>query len=166
MLCVVAGWVSRWFTVPTSDREFFVTTSMDTRCPQSRSFFEKRAWKRIVSELPSFWPSFGKQDPGRRFGSGRLSKITAEIKGAVKEQMRLDDETTAHQLHKLLTSKGHSISLHTILQCHTSLGWTFRESCYCQLIRHPNKLKRFEWAKNNPYSDEAFENVIFTDECT
>ena len=103
---------------------------------------------------------------GRSPGSGRPSKITAEIKEMVEEQMRLDDETTACQLHKLLTSKGYSISLRTILRCRILLGWTFRGSSYCQLIRHPNKLKRLEWANSNPYSDAAFENVIFTDECT
>ena len=117
----------------------------------------------IAKFLTKFWETGSIR---RRFGSGRPSKIAAEIKRAVEEQMRLDDETTAHQLHKLLTSKAYSINLRTILRCRTSLERTFRGSSYCQLIRHPNKLKCFEWAKNNPYSDEAFENVIFTDECT
>ena len=103
---------------------------------------------------------------GRRVGSGRPSKISAEMKEVVEEEMRRDDETTAYQLHQLLTSKGYNISLRTVLRCRTSLGWTFRGSAYCQLIRHPNKLKRLEWAINNPYSDEAFADVIFTDECT
>ena len=35
----------------------------------------------------------------RQPGSGRPSKITVEIKDKVEEQMRLDDETTAYQLH-------------------------------------------------------------------
>lgn len=87
---------------------------------------------------------------GRRLGSSRPSKITAEIKRIVEEQMHLDDETTAHQLHKLLKSKGYSIFLRTILRCRTLLGWTFRGSSYCQLISHPNKLKHFEWAKTIP----------------
>ena len=63
---------------------------------------------------------------GRRVGSGRPSKITAEIKEIVEEQMRADDETTAYQLHQLLREKGYSISLRTILRCRTALGWTFR----------------------------------------
>ena len=49
--------------------------------------------------------------------------------------MRLDDETTAYQLHRLLSDKGYSISLCTILRCRTAFGWTFRGSAYCQLIR-------------------------------
>ena len=44
---------------------------------------------------------------GRRVGSGRPSKVMAEIKQIVKEQMRLDDEMTAHQLHRLLIEKGY-----------------------------------------------------------
>ena len=67
----------------------------------------------------------------RRVGSGRPTKITAEIKQIVEEQMRADDETTAYQLHRLLTEKGYSISLRTILRCRTALGWTFRGSAYC-----------------------------------
>lgn len=36
-------------------------------------------------------------------GSGRNSKITDEVKKVVEEKMREDDETTAMQLHQLLT---------------------------------------------------------------
>ena len=78
--------------------------------------------------------------------------------------MRKDDETTAHQLHQLLVSRGYSISLRTILRCRTALGWTFRGSSYCQLIRNANKQKRLEWARVN-VSDQ-FDDVLFTDECT
>ena len=44
----------------------------------------------------------------RRVGSGWPSKITAEIKQIVEDQMRLDDETTAVQLYRLLKDKGYS----------------------------------------------------------
>ena len=47
---------------------------------------------------------------GRRPGSGRPSKITAEIKALVEDQMRKDDETTAYQLHGFLVSQGYQIS--------------------------------------------------------
>ena len=97
-------------------------------------------------------------------GSGRPSKITTEIKQIVEAQMRLDDETTAHQLHSLLKLKGYSLSLKTILRCRSSLGWTFRGSAYCQLIRDVNMQKRLEWALEN--KDDTFDDVIFTDECT
>ena len=103
----------------------------------------------------------------RRPGSGRPTKVTAEVKAIVEEQMRVDDETTAYQLHQLLTSKGYGLSLRTILRCRTTLGWTFRGSSYCQLIREANKRKRLEWARQ--YLDEAstgFEDVIWSDEAT
>ena len=97
-------------------------------------------------------------------GSGRLSKITGEIKEIVEQQMRTDDETTAVQLHRLLKDKGYSISLRTVLRCRVSLGWTFRGSSYCQLIRTVNKEKRFQFARD--HLGEKFNDVIFTDECS
>ena len=83
----------------------------------------------------------------RQPGSRQPSKITAEIKRVMEEQMRLDDETTAHQLQK-----GYWISLRTILQCRTALGWTFCGSAYCQLIREANKTKRLAWAQQHLHS--------------
>ena len=58
---------------------------------------------------------------GRSAGSGRRAKISPEIRQIVGGQMRLDDETTACQLHALLTSKGFDLSLRTILRCRTPL---------------------------------------------
>ena len=78
--------------------------------------------------------------------------------------MRADDETTAYQLHRLLNEKGYSISLRTILRCRTALGWTFRGSAYCQLIREANKAKRLTWAQQ--HLNDTFDDVIWTDECT
>ena len=78
--------------------------------------------------------------------------------------MQHDDETTAVQLFHLLKEKGYSISLRTILRCRTDLGWTFRGSSYCQLIRQANKIKRLDWAKIN--LNDKFQNVVWTDEAT
>ena len=82
--------------------------------------------------------------------------------------MRDDDETTATQLCKLLTSRGISISLSTIIRCRSMLGWTFRGSKYCQLIRWQNKINRFIWACDNYEAalDNGFIDVIWTDETT
>ena len=101
---------------------------------------------------------------GRRPGSGRPSKITAEIKAIVEAQMRVDDETTAFQLHRLLTEKGYSITIRTILRCRTALGWTFRGSAYCQLIREANRQKRLDWTRQ--HLGDSFDDVIWTDEST
>ena len=103
----------------------------------------------------------------RKLGSGHPSKVIAEMKTLVEEQMHLDDETTAVQLHQLLKSKGYDLSLRTILRCCTSPRWTFWGSAYCQLLRDVNVQKRLEWAR--AYQCEAadgFNNVIWTDECT
>ena len=100
-------------------------------------------------------------------GSGRPIKITSEVMRIVNEQMSNDDETMAHQLHKLLNEKGIVISINTILRCHKTLGWTFRGSAYCQLIRVVNKQKILEWAQQ--YLNEAkdgFDDTIFSDEPT
>ena len=42
----------------------------------------------------------------RRPGSGRPSKVMRMVKWLVQQQMQLDDETTAHQLHALLLRNG------------------------------------------------------------
>ena len=104
----------------------------------------------------------------RKEGSGRPSKITQRVLELVEHRMREDDETTATQLHMLLTSFGVSISLSTILRSRAMLGWTFRGSKYCQLIRHQNKHKRFLWAAGHYYEllNNGFEDVIWTDETT
>lgn len=101
----------------------------------------------------------------RREGSGRPTKITPEVMAVVEAQMNENDETTAYQLHRILNEKGIDISIWTILRCRKNLGWTFRGSAYCQLIRIENKQKRLEWARM--YLDEAedgFDNVIWSDE--
>ena len=91
-------------------------------------------------------------------GSWRPSKVMREVKRLVEQQMRLNDKTTAYQLHELLKTHGISISLRTVLRCRTSLGWTFRGSAYCQLIRHIHKEKRLAWARENV--DLDFERVV------
>ena len=104
----------------------------------------------------------------RRPGSGRPSKIAVDVLRIVDAQMAEDDETTAVQLQKLLAEKGHHLSLHTILRSRAKLGWTFRGSAYCQLIRAANKVKRLEWARQylEESQNDGFRDVVWTDECT
>ena len=100
----------------------------------------------------------------RRQGSGRKTVITEEIQQAVEAQMRRNDETTASQLHVLLTALSYQLSLRTVLRCRSLLGWTFRGSAYCQIIREVNKIKRLEWCQH--YKDDDFADVVFSDECS
>ena len=104
----------------------------------------------------------------RKEGSGRPSKITDRVLALVEQAMRADDETTAVQLHIMLTSYEIHMSLSTILRSQHQLGWTFRRSKYCQLIRAANKVKRLQWATE--YLPEVmvdwFDDVIWSDEST
>ena len=102
----------------------------------------------------------------RKEGSGRPSKVSDYVLKLVERRMREDDETTATQLHAVLTACGVSISLSTILRSRAMLGWTFRGSKYCQQIRH--KHKRFIWVADNYLEmlENGFEDVIWTDETT
>lgn len=93
-----------------------------------------------------------------RQGSGAKMKITNEAKRIIEEQMRLDNETTVTQLHILLVRLGYSLSLCTVLLCWTTLGWTFRGSAYCQLIREQNKRNRLKWALK--FKDDDFSDIV------
>ena len=101
----------------------------------------------------------------RKEGSGRRSKITQEIKVLVEQQMLRDDETTAYQIHRMLNANGFELSISTILRCMQQLGWTFKGSSYCQLIRQANKVKRLEWARQYLNEcEDGFTDVIWSDE--
>ena len=105
----------------------------------------------------------------RRLGSGRPSKITPEVLRIVEEQMEKDDETTATQLQKILLDHQLYLSLTTILRSRSQLGWTFRGSSYCQLIKTVNKVKRLDWAKKYEHLtsiEDSFGDVVWTDEST
>ena len=78
--------------------------------------------------------------------------------------MREDDEATAVQLHALLVCSGYTMTFKTVLRCRSALGWTFRGSAYCQLIRQENKAKRLEWAQQ--HRNDNFADVIWTDNCS
>ena len=76
----------------------------------------------------------------RHPGSGRPTKITSEVLQMMEAQMQRDDKTTAVQLQKIMVDSGHPLCLQTILNSSRKLGWTFRDSAYCQLIRNVNKV--------------------------
>ncbi len=53
------------------------------------------------------------------------------------------------------------MTLRTVLRCRAALGWTFRGSAYCQLIRQQNKVKRLQWAQE--HLSDGFDNMKWTD---
>ena len=85
----------------------------------------------------------------RKRASGRPSKLTTEVRKLVDDFMEEEDETTAHQIHCKLLDRGYNLSLRTILRCRKALGWNYRGSAYCQMIREVNKGKRYEWSQRN-----------------
>ena len=100
----------------------------------------------------------------RKPGSRLPPKLSPNIKKIIEDTMRRDDETTATQLQSILAARNIYVSLATIVRSRCELGWIYRGSAYCQLIRHNNKLKRLHWAQANLH--ENFDNVIWSDETT
>lgn len=100
----------------------------------------------------------------RKPGSGLPPKLSPSIKQLIESTMRQDDETTATQIQAKLATYGIYVSLATIVRSRLELGWTYRGSAYCQLIRRQNKEKRLHWART--YLHDNFDDVIWSDETT
>ena len=62
-----------------------------------------------------------------------------------------------------LQQQGYNQSERTILLGRCLLGWSYRGSDYCQVIRPINKL---EWAQKYIMHMDDFKNIIWTDETT
>ena len=100
----------------------------------------------------------------RKEGSGLNAKLSPAIQQVIENAVREDDETTATQLQAMLAAKDIFISLSTIVRNRLALGWSYRGSAYCQLIRGANKEKRLVWARAHLQDD--FQDVIWSDETT
>jgi hypothetical protein len=94
----------------------------------------------------------------RKPGSGLPPSVSPAIQELIDRTMREDDETTATQLQSKLASYNVYVSLSTILRNRLELGWTYRGSAYCQLIRQQNKQKRAEWAE--AYLQDNFDGLM------
>ena len=100
----------------------------------------------------------------RKPGSGSCPKLSTEVLQIIERAMRDDDETTATQLQAILAEKDVYVSLTTIIRNRHQLGWIYRGSAYCQLIRPRNAEKRLAFAQT--YLHDIFEDVIWSDEST
>ena len=98
--------------------------------------------------------------------SGRPTKLSAEAKAFIDQQMRHNDETTSNQIRKKLAKYGVVVCSSTVRRCRKKQGWTLQWTAYCQLIRDPNKAKRLKYAQRIIESGDSFDNVIFSDECS
>ena len=98
----------------------------------------------------------------KKEGSGSSFKLSPAVQQIIEHAIQDDDETTATQLQSKLATNHVYVSLAKILRNQQQLGWVYRGSAYCQLIRIVNEQKRLEWARANIYDD--FDNVIWSDE--
>ena len=92
------------------------------------------------------------------------SKITPAIQQITENTMRQDDETIATQIQGILASYSVYISLSTIIHKKQQMGWIYRGSANCELIRDVNKVKRLEFATT--WLHDTFDDAIFSDETT
>ena len=126
----------------------------------------------ITASVVAIWKFLRRYEQHRTIqrlpGSGRRSIVTPSTEATIESRMEDDDETTASQLQTLLVSKGRSLSLSTIQRSRVRMGWTFRGSAYCQLIRNANKEKRLVWAQENLTAalHDGFTDVVWTDEAS
>lgn len=58
------------------------------------------------------------------------------------------------------------MSLSTIKRARKAKGWVCTRPHYCQIVRDLNKRKRYLWCRYLKDTNERYENVVFTDECT
>ena len=95
-------------------------------------------------------------------------KLNSEQVQYIDECMKENDECTARQLHMLLLNKwpGLEVSVDTIKRERRLLGWVASKPKYCQWVRGGNMEKRLEWCTQMISTNESFDNVIFTDECS
>ncbi len=100
----------------------------------------------------------------RKPGSGLPPALSPAVQSIIEDAMRNDDETTATQLQAKLAESSVYVSLATIVRNRLELGWTYRGSAYCQLIRQGNKQKRADFART--YLHDDFDDVIWSDETT
>ena len=100
----------------------------------------------------------------RKPGSGIPPKLSPAVQQLIERAMREDDETTATQIQAILARYHIYVSLATIVRNRRELGWVYRGSAYCQLIRNANKVKRMDFALVHLHDN--FDDVIWSDETT
>ena len=155
----------QWVSATTRSSEWCSCTRRDISLRSIVSLLASEDISASVSGVAGFLRRYTHTgSTARQTGSGGKRKATERVKDIFEKCMRNDDETTATQIRSVLAREGYHLSVRTVLRSRTELGWTYRGSAYCQVIRDVNKAKRLEWARANLGSN--FEDVIFTDECS
>ena len=98
--------------------------------------------------------------------SGWPRKLNTSVKAFIKAQMQKNDEATSHQIQKKLFKRGVEVHPSTVRRARKEQGWTLQNTKYCQLIRDITKTKRLKFAQQVIATEDTFDNIIFSDECS
>ena len=90
--------------------------------------------------------------------------VTTEDVNAVRRALENDPFQSSRDILRLLQSRGTSISQESARNVISAAGFTYANTRYCQMIRESNQLKRLEFCNRLIDSNDALEDVIFTDE--
>lgn len=103
----------------------------------------------------------------RRPSHATRQKVTTYHLQLIEESLQHDPECSSVDLQKQIAQKtGTTISPSSIRAHRAKLGWTYKKTRYCQLVRDANKAKRLEWSEKQLQNKETFDDVIFTDEAS
>ena len=82
--------------------------------------------------------------------------------------MTSNDELTVRDLHYLLSENFSDlkVSQSSVKRSRQNLGWVSTVPRYCQLIREINKEKRLAFCKQLENTNDTFENILWTGECS
>ena len=99
--------------------------------------------------------------------SGRKRILTHEHLNFIDKSYEENDELTSVDLQKLILKNfGIEFSTAMIRIYQKKLGWTLSGPRYCQLIRVPNQIARYEFCQKLTEANDRLDDVIFTDEST
>jgi transposase len=93
--------------------------------------------------------------------------VTERHKEIIDSSMRKNPEYSSVDLEKIIADSGSAhISPANIRKIRLGLGWRYKKTKYCQLVRDANKVKRLQWATTQLQNNEDFHDVIFSDEAS
>ncbi|KAK6192104.1 hypothetical protein SNE40_003642 [Patella caerulea] len=84
----------------------------------------------------------------------------------IDNEFQQNPAQSARDIQKTLSAHGTDTSISTVRRAIDFAGYTSTKPRYCQLIRDQNKEKRVEFCRHLLETNDQFDNVIFTDECS
>jgi hypothetical protein len=84
----------------------------------------------------------------------------------IKNCLTKDSTLSSMDIHRVLREDGATFGLSTTKWAIEATGFTHSKPRYGQMVRQANKVKRVEFCEKLIASNDKFENVIFSDECS